>query len=43
MNKQQIALELTKLYIEQQDTIPTKQFIVRVYFDFLNHLESEGE
>ena len=43
MNKQQIALELTKLYIEQQDTVPTKKFIIAVYFNFLNNLESKGE
>lgn len=43
MNKQQIALELTKLYFEQQDTIPAIKFIVDVYFEFLNYLENKGE
>ena len=43
MKKEQIALELTKLYFEQQDTIPTEHLIIEVYFDFLNYLESKGE
>ena len=42
MNKQ-IAQELTKLYIEHQDTIPTKKFIIEVYFHFLNNLKSKEE
>ena len=43
MKKEQIALELTKLYFEQQDTIPTSHLIIEVYFGFLNNLESKGE
>lgn len=43
MNKEQIALELTKLYFEQQDTIPTKHSIIEAYFNFLYNLESKGE
>lgn len=43
MNNKQIALELTKLYFEEQDTIPTEQLIIETYFNFLYKLESKGE
>lgn len=42
MTKEQIALELTKLYIEQQDIIPTEKSIIETYLNFLNNLKSEG-
>lgn len=43
MQREQIALELTKLYIEQQHTIPSELSILKVYLNFLTDLESKGE
>ena len=43
MSNEQVALELTRMFINNEDIVFTEQQVLEIYFNYLSNLESKGE